>query len=69
MIGVISYQGSGAERGPHLPPWRLAVCLDCQHCFDGVTYERCTMCESRRVASIETLIKNWHRFRGAPSPV
>lgn len=66
VTGMILYQGSG-DRGPHLPTWRLAVCLDCQHCFDGVTNERCTMCESRRVAPIETVIKNWHRLSRSPS--
>jgi hypothetical protein len=69
LTGMIHYQGSGGERGTHLPTWRLAVCLDCQHCFDSVLYERCTMCESRRIASIETAIKNWQRFSRAPSLV
>jgi hypothetical protein len=55
VTGMILYQGSG-DRGPH-----------CQHCFDGVTNERCTMCESRRVAPIETVIKNWHRLSRSPS--
>jgi len=57
------------EQVPHLPPWRLAICLDCQHCFDGVTHERCTACESKRVASLDSIIENWNQFRKAPTPV
>ena len=55
------------ERVPHLPPWRVAVCLDCQHCFDGVTYERCTVCESGRVASLDAIVANWDQYRKAPT--
>ena len=51
------------ERVPHLPPWRLAVCLDCQHCFDGVTYERCTVCEGKRVATLDAILGNLPEFR------
>ncbi len=56
------------EQVPHLPPWRLSMCLDCQHCFDGVTHERCTVCESKRVASLDAIVANWDQFRKAPTP-
>ena len=57
------------EQVPHLPPWRVAVCPDCPHCFDGVPPERCTVCESKRVASLDSIIENWHEYRKAPTPV
>ena len=56
------------EQVPYMPPWRVAVCLDCQHCFDGVTNERCTACESKRVALLGAIIENWDQFGKAPTP-
>jgi hypothetical protein len=56
------------EQVPHLPPWRLAVCLDCQHCFDGVTHERCTACESKHVAALDAILENLQEFRKALTP-
>jgi hypothetical protein len=61
LIPVI-FHNDGSSQVPHLPPWRLGVCLDCQHCFDTVEHERCTACASRRIATIDTILENWHKF-------
>lgn len=39
------------------------MCLDCQHSFDYIELERCPLCECKRVASLETILDNWARFR------
>jgi len=51
-----------SEKPQHFPPWRVGVCLNCQHCYDYVGLERCPLCGSKRVASIETIVENWHLF-------
>ena len=51
------------EKPQHLPPWRIGVCLDCQHSFDYIELERCPLCECRRVASLEKILDNWASFR------
>lgn len=52
---------------PHLPPWRVGVCLDCYHCFDSVEHPRCTACEGKRIAPFDSILENWHTFRGVPT--
>lgn len=60
---MISYGERPATKNEHLPPWRIGVCLLCQHCFDAIEHERCTRCESKQVASLDTILDNWEKFR------
>ena len=65
---VIYHNDSDTQRASHLPPWRLGVCLDCQHCFDAVEHERCTFCESRRIVTLDMIFQNWSQFGKVLSP-
>ena len=65
---VIYHHDGEGQRAPHLPPWRLGICLDCQHCFDAVEHERCTACESRRFATLDMILQNWNEFGKVLSP-
>ena len=56
------------EKPPHLPPWKVGVCLDCYHCFDSIDHERCTACKGKRIASFDSMLESWHAFRKVPTP-
>lgn len=64
QAGVILHDPTiHAGGGDHLPPWRVGVCLACYHCFDMVANDRCTHCDSRLIASFDTILTFWKDFR------